>query len=180
MPSTRLTRLRLFDFHADFAVPANSTFIERPESPLPVAAFDSRSPGTLNGQRNEIEEPPPATTADYLNAIGDRLMLRLQYFNRGGTETLTTVQTVNAGIIPPPGQAPTIAEYQSRHPLVCVAKNQPGRELVGPGPGNLFARHDGTLDGQLSGRQRRESGGRLLDLQLERFPFHCLCRKAAG
>src|SRR2546430_11124472 len=25
--------LRLFDFHADFAVPANSTFLERPESP---------------------------------------------------------------------------------------------------------------------------------------------------
>ena len=27
--------LRLFDFHADFAVPANSTFLERPESPAP-------------------------------------------------------------------------------------------------------------------------------------------------
>ncbi len=45
--------LRLYDFHADFAVPANSTFTERPESPLPVAAFDSRSPGTLTGaERN--------------------------------------------------------------------------------------------------------------------------------
>ena len=73
----------------------DSTFIERPESPLPVAAFDSRSPG-LAGSRAEIEEPSPATSIDYLNAIGDRLMLRLQYFNRGGTETLTTVQTVNA------------------------------------------------------------------------------------
>ena len=118
--------LRLFDFHADFAVPANSTFTERPESPLAVAPFDSRSPGTLNGQRNEIEEPPPATTADYLNAIGDRLMLRLQYFNRAGTETLTTVQTVNAGIIPPPGVAPTIEEYRAATRWYVLEKTSPG------------------------------------------------------
>ena len=31
--------LRLYDFHADFAVPANSTFIERPESPIAVAPY---------------------------------------------------------------------------------------------------------------------------------------------
>ena len=117
--------LRLFDFHADFAVPANSTFTERPESPLAVAAFDSRSPGTFNGQRNEIEEPLPATTADYLNAIGDRLMLRLQYFNRGGTETLTTVQTVNGGVIPPPGVAPTIEEYRAATRWYVLEKTSP-------------------------------------------------------
>ncbi len=118
--------LRLFDFHADFAVPANSTFIERPESPLPVAAFDSRSPGTFTGSRAEIEEPAPATSVDYLNAIGDRLMLRLQYFNRGGTETLTTVQTVNAGIIPPPGRAPTVAEYIAGTRWYILEKTSPG------------------------------------------------------
>ncbi len=118
--------LRLFDFHADFDVPANSTFIERPESPLPVAAFDSRSPGTFTGSRAEIEEPPPALTADYLNAIGDRLMLRLQYFNRGGTELLTSVQTVNAGIIPPPGVGPTIAEYRAATRWYVLEKTSPG------------------------------------------------------
>jgi hypothetical protein len=118
--------LRLFDFHADFAVPANSTFTERPESPLPVAAFDSRSPGTFSGSRAEIEEPPPATAADYLNAIGDRLMLRLQYFNRAGTETLTTVQTVNGGIIPPPGVAPTVAEYRAATRWYVLEKTSPG------------------------------------------------------
>ena len=131
--------LRLFDFHADFAVPANSTFLERPESPLPVASFDSRSPGTLTGQRNEIEEPPPAVTADYLNAIGDRLMLRLQYFNRAGTETLTTVQTVNGRHHPSPWLGPHDRGISRGDALVCVGKDQPGRELVGPGSGNLFA-----------------------------------------
>jgi hypothetical protein len=33
-------QLRIFDFHVDFAVPANSTFTERVGSPLVVAAFD--------------------------------------------------------------------------------------------------------------------------------------------
>ena len=117
--------LRLYDFHADFAVPANSTFIERPESPIAVAPYDSRSPGTFSGSRAEIEEPPPAVAADYLNAISDRLMLRLQYFNRGGTETLTTVQTVNAGIIPPPGVAPTVAEYQAGTRWYVLQKTSP-------------------------------------------------------
>ena len=59
------------------------------------------------------KNPRRPLTVDYLNAIGDRLMLRLQYFNRAGTQTLTTVQTVNAGIIPTPGVAPTIDEYQA-------------------------------------------------------------------
>ncbi|MDQ3198984.1 MAG: carboxypeptidase-like regulatory domain-containing protein, partial [Verrucomicrobiota bacterium] len=118
--------LRLFDFHADFTVPGNSTFTERPESPLPVAAFDSRSPGTFTGARAEIEEPVPATSTDYLNAIGDRLMLRLQYFNRGGTELLTTVHTVNAGVIPPPGVGPTIAQYRAGTRYYILEKTSAG------------------------------------------------------
>src|SRR6185295_18222397 len=36
--------VRLFDFHANFGNPALSTFTERPESPLAVAAFDPTSP----------------------------------------------------------------------------------------------------------------------------------------
>ena len=119
--------LRLFDFHADFATPANSTFTERPESPLPVASFDSRDPHTFSAGRNDVEEPPPAAVADYLNVIGDRLMLRLQYINRGGTEMLTTVHTVNAGIIPPdPNVAPTITEYKAGTRYYILQKTTPG------------------------------------------------------
>src|SRR5439155_983215 len=120
--------LRLFDFHADFAVPANSTFTERPESPLPVASFDSRNPDTTSGSfsnRSDIEEPPPAGAADYLDTIGDRLMLRLQYFNRGGTETLTSCQTVNAGTIPAPGLSPTVAEYRAAPRYYILQKTTP-------------------------------------------------------
>jgi subtilisin-like proprotein convertase family protein len=86
--------LRLFDFHADFAVPANSTFIERAESPVAVAAFD---PNTPTG-RDDIEQPPPAiNTAEALDAIGDRLMNRLQYRNFGTHQSLIVNHTVNVG-----------------------------------------------------------------------------------
>ncbi|MGI8819796.1 MAG: carboxypeptidase-like regulatory domain-containing protein, partial [Chthoniobacterales bacterium] len=114
--------LRLFNFHADFTTPANSTFLERPESPLPVAAFDSRNPSG----RADIEEPSPATAADYVDSIGDRLMLRLQYFNRAGTETLTTCHTVNAGILPAPGINPTVAEYKAATRHYILQKTSAG------------------------------------------------------
>ncbi len=113
--------LRLFNFHADFATPANSTFLERPESPLLVAAFDSRNPGG----RADIEEPAPATAADYVDSIGDRLMLRLQYYNRAGTETLTTCHTVNAGTLPAPGLNPTVAQYKAATRHYVLQKTSP-------------------------------------------------------
>ncbi|MFZ1220593.1 MAG: carboxypeptidase-like regulatory domain-containing protein, partial [Chthoniobacterales bacterium] len=114
--------IRLFNFHADFAVPANSTFTERAGSPLPVAAFDSRNPAG----RADIEEPAPAAAADYIDSIGDRLMLRMMYFNRGGTETLTTCHTVNAGTIPAPGLNPTVAEYKAATRYYILQKTTPG------------------------------------------------------
>jgi hypothetical protein len=85
--------LRLFDFHADFANPLNSTFTERPESPLAVAAFDPRSPSG----RNDIQQPLPATNSNALDSISDRLMHRLQYRNFGSYESLVTNHTVNVG-----------------------------------------------------------------------------------
>lgn len=111
--------LRLFDFHADFANPANSTFLERPESPLIVAPFDSRNPGG----RADIEQPPPATAADNLDSIGDRLMLRLQYINRGGTQLLTTCHTVNAT---PVAGTPTPAQYRAATRHYVLQRTTPG------------------------------------------------------
>jgi uncharacterized repeat protein (TIGR01451 family) len=82
--------LRLFDFHADFANPANSAFIERDESPIAVAAFD---PDLCGLSRNCIPQPG---TAVGLDAISDRLMHRLQYRNFGSHETLVVNHTVDA------------------------------------------------------------------------------------
>jgi len=121
--------IRLFNFHVDFAIPANSTFVERAESPLAVASFDSRNPSG----RSDIEQPPPASlTADSLDSIGDRLMLRMQYVNRAGVETFTTCQTVNAGTIPAPGILPTRTQYKAGVRYYILQKNSPGGALTVP------------------------------------------------
>jgi subtilisin-like proprotein convertase family protein len=86
--------IRVFDFHVDFATPANSTFTERAGSPVPVAAFDPRTPAG----RDNIEQPPPANNATAaLDAIADRLMNRLQYRNYGTHQSLVANHTVNVG-----------------------------------------------------------------------------------
>ena len=86
--------VRLFAFRADFANPGASTFSELPESPIPVAAFDPLGP---NGSR-QIEQPSPATSSHYLDAIQDRLMYRLAYRNFGGSrESLVVTHSINVG-----------------------------------------------------------------------------------
>ena len=80
--------LRLFDFHADFANPPSSTFIERPESPVSVASFEVSFLG--------VPQPPPATASDNLDLVADRLMHRLQYRTFGTHATLVTNHTVDA------------------------------------------------------------------------------------
>ena len=56
--------LEVLDFalgEPDFGTPANSTFTERAESPLAMAAYDARSPQNSGFGRPECEQPPPAT-----------------------------------------------------------------------------------------------------------------------
>jgi subtilisin-like proprotein convertase family protein len=89
--------LRVWEFKPNFASPASSTFIERADSPLPVAAFDPRSPAG----RDDIEQPPPASSAANLDAIMDRLMTRLAYRNFGGHESLVVTHTVNVSGVTP-------------------------------------------------------------------------------
>ncbi|HEY1434929.1 MAG TPA: hypothetical protein VGG65_06105, partial [Thermoanaerobaculia bacterium] len=113
--------LRLFDFHVDFAVPANSTFTERPESPVAVAAFDPLNPSG----RTDIKQPPPSTAADALDSIGDRLMYRLQYRNSGGVESIVAVHTVNVGVHLTT-RFPTLAEYQAAPRYYQLQRSTPG------------------------------------------------------
>ncbi len=102
---TTTTTLQLFDFHVDFATPANSTFTERSDSPVTVAAYDFGKPSG----RNVIEQPrpatptptPPAIPTFYLDAIQDRLMFRLAYRNFGTREALVMNHTVNVSGVTP-------------------------------------------------------------------------------
>jgi hypothetical protein len=88
--------IRLFDFHADFAVPANSTFTEPQTTypaPLPVAAFSLVNPA---GRRDIIQPPPASGVTMALDSIADRFMHRLAYRNFGSYETMVTNHTVGA------------------------------------------------------------------------------------
>ncbi len=133
--------LRLFNFHADFAVPASSTFLERSEStyatPLALAAFDARDPGG----RGDIEQPPPAgnNSTDRLDTVGSRLMFRLQYQNRGGTESLVGNFTVNVSGVTPNSAANFQAgiryfELRKTSPAGSYTVNE--QATFAPGSGN--------------------------------------------
>jgi len=86
--------LLLFDFHADFTNPQNSTFSERAESPLRVDPFDPTSPDG----RADVKQPPPG---ELLDSQSDRLMFRAAYRNLGLHESLVVNQTVR---VSPPNQ----------------------------------------------------------------------------
>jgi hypothetical protein len=94
-------RLRVFQFHADFVTTNASTFTERPDSPISVAAFTAFSAG--------VPQPGTGMTLDNL---GDRLMFRLQYRNFGSNESLV----VNHTVVGPNNQA-AVRYYQLRRPL---------------------------------------------------------------
>ena len=79
--------IRLFEFRPDFRTPANSTFSERPESPLPVAAFDPTSPDG----RADIRQPAPG---ERLDSNSDRINYRVAYRNLSATESIVFNQTV--------------------------------------------------------------------------------------
>ncbi|MHB1356825.1 MAG: carboxypeptidase regulatory-like domain-containing protein, partial [Anaerolineae bacterium] len=77
--------LSLFNFHVDWVTPANSTFTLARE--LPVQSFTYIPSLSI----------PQLGTNQRLDALGDRLMYRLQYRNFGDHQALVTNHTVDAG-----------------------------------------------------------------------------------
>ena len=80
---------RVFHFHVDFAVPANSTFALFDSSP--AAGFTAICPST----RSCVPELGESST-NWLDAIGDRLMFRLAYRNFGDHESVVGNFTVGS------------------------------------------------------------------------------------
>lgn len=108
--------VRIFEFVPNFANPPASTFTERTESPVLVAAFDPRSPAG----RDDIEQPAPASSAANLDAIADRLMHRLAYRNFGTHESLVVNHSVNvSGLTPttPASHQAGVRYYELRRPV---------------------------------------------------------------
>jgi len=92
--------IRAFSFHADFAVPANSTLTQGPD--IATAPFDARSTGT----RAVMQQPAPSVAADSLDAINDRLMHAVNYRTlAGGVQSYVLNFTVNVSGVNPTNSA---------------------------------------------------------------------------
>lgn len=86
-------QMDMWNFHVDWANPANSTFGNNgaPNQTFPVAAFNSN---LCNYNRSCI--PQPGTSVG-LDALSDRLMYQAAYRNLGSSQALVLNQTVNVG-----------------------------------------------------------------------------------
>jgi len=84
--------LSIFQFHVDFANPANSTFTG-PVS-IPVAPFTEICARAITVAC--IPEPAPGEKVD---GLGDRLMFRLAYRNFGDHEALVANHTIKGGAL---------------------------------------------------------------------------------
>jgi MYXO-CTERM domain-containing protein len=85
-------RLEVYQFHVDWATPANSSFTLA--TTLPTAPFDTQ----LNCTPTFRDCIPQPNTSQRLDDLANRLMWRLQYRNYGGAlgERMVTNQTVDA------------------------------------------------------------------------------------
>jgi len=111
-------QLQLWQFHADWTTPSQSSFTRT--AVLPTAPFDSDMCG---GARNCLPQPGTTTMVD---AMSDRLLYRLQYRNFGDHESMVVTHTVDvdgtdhAGLrwyeIRNPGSSPSIYQQGTYAP----------------------------------------------------------------
>ncbi len=86
------THLNLFQFHADFVTPGNSTFTG--PTLVDVAPYTEICARAITLAC--IPEPPPGEKVD---GLGDRVMFRLAYRNLGDHETLLVNHTIKGGAL---------------------------------------------------------------------------------
>ncbi len=90
-PNIPTDQIQMWRFHADFAIPANSTFTALTKIvPPQLAVFD----GILCNFGNCV---PQLGTVDRLDTIADRVMYRVAYRNFGSNESIVFNHTVDAG-----------------------------------------------------------------------------------
>jgi uncharacterized repeat protein (TIGR01451 family) len=118
--------IRMFEVRPDYANPAASTFTEI--ASLAVAGFDAtftETNGSCAGSvpftsRDDVDQPPPATCGQRLDAIADRPMQRLAYRNLGLNESLVFSHAVDVNGTPPSattGHVSGVRYYELRRPL---------------------------------------------------------------
>ena len=93
--TTTSDSFNLWQFHVDWSNPANSTFTQ---STVPVAAYQ---PGcyTATAPTNTVcvPEPTTSTTANFIDSVGDRFMLRFAYRNMGTYQSYLASHTIQVG-----------------------------------------------------------------------------------
>jgi hypothetical protein len=103
--------LNLFRFHADFGVPANSTFTLA--STIPVASFNSIL-ALCGGSRACIPQPGTTSKIDH-QGYRQRPLFRAAYRNFGDHESIVTNQSVSAGS-GPNGEVSGVRWWEIRNP----------------------------------------------------------------
>jgi hypothetical protein len=93
-PFRVLNKVHIWQFHVDFATPANSTFTGPTD--VTVADFTDAWDSTENGAI-----VPQSGTTGKLDTVGDRLFMNLVYQNLGGTESLWATHTINDTAVGP-------------------------------------------------------------------------------
>ncbi len=83
--------LHLWKFHVDWITPSNSTF----KGPTDMAVASFAMPCNAANIFNCVPQPG-VPSSNYLDSLGDRLMMQLQYRNINGTESLWANHTVAA------------------------------------------------------------------------------------
>ena len=119
--------LDLWQFHVNWATPADSTFTG--PTNIPVAAFTEPCGETiveLNYTTGACV--PQSGTSQELDSYGDRLMYRLAYRNFGGYASLLANQTVNTGT----GSQTGIRWYEL--PIQDPVSESTNKELTHPIP----------------------------------------------
>ncbi|MCB0254249.1 MAG: carboxypeptidase regulatory-like domain-containing protein [Anaerolineae bacterium] len=148
----------IYEFHADFATPANST-LTGPVT-VPIAPFV--------GYNDEIPQPGVGTGLDSLSF---RPMMQLQYRNMGSYESLWATHTVDEeGLavarwyeMRDPGGSPTLFQQGSLNPgdgvnrwMASIAADQDGNAAIGYSVANSTVypgiRYQGRLNGEAPGQ----------------------------
>jgi hypothetical protein len=105
------THLNLFQFHADFTSPANSTFTGPTQ--IEVASYNEICARAVSLAC--IPEPSPGEKVD---GLSDRVMFRLAYRNFGDHESLVVNHTVKGGALA------GVRWYEIRNPSAPVVYQQ--------------------------------------------------------
>jgi hypothetical protein len=137
--------LRCFEFRPNYDNPNLTTFTQIPD--IATAPFDGRNPGVSGSSptgRSDVEEPSPATSSQYLDSLGGRLMYRLAYRNLGTASapvnSYVTNWTVNVSGVTPS----TAATYQAGIRWTELRRD--------PSTGAMSIRDQGTyVNGAISG-----------------------------